>query len=161
MSTANGRPRRTHFERGAAAVEMALVLPLLLLVVGGIIDFGRMFYTQEILTNAAREGARMVAVGYTTAQADVRIGQAAVAVTTGTTTYQYCNESTATPSCSASATPCPGTPTATDAVKVIVTTPPSGASKFTFLLITPISRFFGAGVSAPILTGSSSMRCGG
>lgn len=45
-------------ERGAAAIEMALVLPVLILVLGGIIDFGRLFYTQIMLTNAAREGAR-------------------------------------------------------------------------------------------------------
>lgn len=45
-------------ERGAAAVEMAIVLPLLVLLLGGIVDFGRAFYTKNILTNAAREGAR-------------------------------------------------------------------------------------------------------
>lgn len=50
--------RARHRERGAAAVEMAIVLPLLLLLLGGIVDFGRAFYTKNILTNAAREGAR-------------------------------------------------------------------------------------------------------
>ena len=52
------RPR----ERGAAAVEMALVLPLLILLVGGIIDFGRAFMTQVVVTNAAREGTRVAVV---------------------------------------------------------------------------------------------------
>ena len=60
-------PRQTRRERAAAAVEMAIVLPLLLLIVGGIIDFGRFFYTQNIVVNAAREGARSRALGYTTA----------------------------------------------------------------------------------------------
>lgn len=52
--------RRTRrFERGAAAVEMAIVLPVLILLIGGIIDFGRAFMSQVILTNAAREGTRV------------------------------------------------------------------------------------------------------
>lgn len=50
--------RANRSERGAAAVEMALVLPVLILLIGGIVDFGRAYYTQIILTNAAREGAR-------------------------------------------------------------------------------------------------------
>jgi Flp pilus assembly protein TadG len=46
-------------ERGAQLVEFALVLPLLLLVVLGILDFGLLFQRYEVLTNAAREGARV------------------------------------------------------------------------------------------------------
>jgi Flp pilus assembly protein TadG len=49
-------------ERGAAAVEMAVVLPLLLLMLGGIVDFGRAFYTEVSLTNAARDGVRLAAI---------------------------------------------------------------------------------------------------
>ena len=44
-----------------ALVEYALMLPLLLLLVLGVMDFGRMFYTKMILTNAAREGANYLA----------------------------------------------------------------------------------------------------
>lgn len=55
-------PKRGHKERGAAAVEMAIVLPLLLLIVFGIIDFGRLLYTKVELSSAAREGARIVAI---------------------------------------------------------------------------------------------------
>jgi Flp pilus assembly protein TadG len=44
-------------------VEFALLLPLLLLIVLGIVDFGRMLNAQVSLTQAAREGARLVAVG--------------------------------------------------------------------------------------------------
>ena len=50
-------------DRGATAVEFALLLPLLLLIVMGIIDFGRMLNAQQTLTQAAREGARLVALG--------------------------------------------------------------------------------------------------
>lgn len=50
--------RRLHRERGAVAVEFALVLPLLLLLVLGGIDWGYYFFAGEIAANAAREGAR-------------------------------------------------------------------------------------------------------
>jgi Flp pilus assembly protein TadG len=63
-------------DRGAVAVEFALVLPLLLLIVFGIIDFGRALNAQITLTQAAREGARLAAVG----NADV-VGQTRAAAT--------------------------------------------------------------------------------
>ena len=52
--------RRMHKldERGVAAAEFALVLPVLLLLLFGTIEFGMMMYGREIVTNAAREGAR-------------------------------------------------------------------------------------------------------
>jgi Flp pilus assembly protein TadG len=50
-------------DRGATAVEFALLLPLLLLILLGIVDFGRMLNAQVTLTQAAREGARLVALG--------------------------------------------------------------------------------------------------
>ncbi|MCH6469348.1 TadE/TadG family type IV pilus assembly protein [Sinomonas terrae] len=49
-----------HRERGAAAVEFALVLPALLLLVLGVLDFGRIFSAQQTLTYAARAGARVM-----------------------------------------------------------------------------------------------------
>ena len=45
-------------ERGANLVEMALVLPLLMMFLMGVLDFGRAYYSYVTLTNAAREGAR-------------------------------------------------------------------------------------------------------
>jgi len=45
-------------EKGASLVEFALVLPLLLLLVFGIIEFGLLMYNKAMLTNASREGAR-------------------------------------------------------------------------------------------------------
>ena len=48
--------------RGNAVVEMALVLPLLLLVCFGITEFGRAWMMQSVLTSAAREGARLAVV---------------------------------------------------------------------------------------------------
>lgn len=49
-------------ERGAAAVEMAIVLPLLLLILGGIIDFGLQMRESIMVTNAANEGVRHLAI---------------------------------------------------------------------------------------------------
>lgn len=45
-------------ERGQALVELAMLLPILLIILLGIIDFGRVFYAYVTITNAAREGAR-------------------------------------------------------------------------------------------------------
>jgi Flp pilus assembly protein TadG len=47
-------------ENGAAAVEMAMLLPLLFMILFGIIDFGRMYNAQITVTEAAREAARAV-----------------------------------------------------------------------------------------------------
>lgn len=47
--------------RGQSLVEFALVLPLLLMLVLGAMDFGRLFYTKMVITNAAREGANYFA----------------------------------------------------------------------------------------------------
>lgn len=58
-------------ERGAVAVEMAIVLPLLLLILIGTMEFGRVFNVQNSLTQAAREGARHAAINYNKATLDV------------------------------------------------------------------------------------------
>jgi Flp pilus assembly protein TadG len=55
--------RRAPRDRGAAAVEFALLLPLLTLLIFGIVDFGRALNAQITLTQAAREGARLAALG--------------------------------------------------------------------------------------------------
>ena len=49
-------------ERGAAAVEFALVLPILVLLVFGIVEFSRAYNAQITLTSASREGARVMAI---------------------------------------------------------------------------------------------------
>jgi Flp pilus assembly protein TadG len=70
-------------ERGAELIEFALTLPLLLLLVLGIIEFGFMFQEYEVVTNAAREGARLGALipsaGYKTAEAEARANQYLIA----------------------------------------------------------------------------------
>ena len=63
-------------ERGSQLIEFALVLPLLLLVVLGIMDFGLLFQRYEAVTNAAREGARIAVLqGYTAPDVEERVKQ--------------------------------------------------------------------------------------
>ena len=49
-------------ESGNAVVEFALVLPFLLLILFGIVNFGVLMYNQSVITNAAREGARWASI---------------------------------------------------------------------------------------------------
>ena len=51
---------------------MAIVTPILLMIIAGIFDFGMMFRAWEVVTNAAREGARVGTLpGYTAQDIDV------------------------------------------------------------------------------------------
>ncbi|HYF74098.1 MAG TPA: TadE/TadG family type IV pilus assembly protein [Nocardioides sp.] len=68
-----GLARRTRVrgrEHGAAAVEFALVVPVLLLIVFGIISYGYMLSFRQALSQGAAEGARAAAVSPLPAQAD-------------------------------------------------------------------------------------------
>jgi Flp pilus assembly protein TadG len=61
-------------ERGAVLVEFAFTLPLLLFVLVGILDFGWVFQQYQVVTNAAREGARMAVLpGYVEADVQNRV----------------------------------------------------------------------------------------
>jgi Flp pilus assembly protein TadG len=62
MTTTTKRRARRGFwacESGAELIEFALVFPTLLLVLGGVMDLGLLFQRYEVVTNAAREGARV------------------------------------------------------------------------------------------------------
>jgi Flp pilus assembly protein TadG len=66
--------KRLRSETGAELIEVALTLPLLLLVLLGIIEFGFVFQQYEVITNAAREGARVAVLpSYSTDDAKTRI----------------------------------------------------------------------------------------
>jgi Flp pilus assembly protein TadG len=137
------RNRSAHNDRGAAAVEFALVLPILLVLVFGIIDFGRLYFTQITLTDAAREGVRVLALegasgsGYTAAQAatdaQTRVLDAVTGVD-GTVTV--------------------GTGTCTTGEPVTVT----ATTDFSF--ITPLPDLAGL-LGITTVTGTGVMRCGG
>ena len=66
-------------EKGASAVEFALILPILLMLVFGIFQFGIAYNNWIALTHAAREGARLAAVGAYTEQS-VRDSAPSVAI---------------------------------------------------------------------------------
>ncbi len=53
---------KSRSEKGAVAVEMALLLPVLIMLLFGIMEFGRALNTQATLTHAARESVRVMAI---------------------------------------------------------------------------------------------------
>ena len=92
--------RRIASDKGAELIETALTLPLLLLVVVGIIEFGFVFQKYEVITNAAREGARVLVLPhFGPADAVTRVNQylTAAGLNAGSATV-----------------PTPGAPVATD-----------------------------------------------
>lgn len=56
------RSRRTRDDAGQSVAEFAIVLPVLLALVVGIFEFGRSWNAQQVITNAAREGARRAVI---------------------------------------------------------------------------------------------------
>ncbi len=56
-------PVTTKSRGGVAAVETAVVLPILVVLLLGLWDIGRMIEAQQVLSNAAREGARLASTG--------------------------------------------------------------------------------------------------
>ena len=74
-SAAEAGPRGVRRESGVALIEAAFVLPILLVLCIGMLDFGRAFHMKSLLDQAAREGVRVAVV--TTPDADLvasRIG---------------------------------------------------------------------------------------
>ena len=54
--------RHGRTRRGQALVEFALILPILMILLMGIIEFGRAWNVKQVLTDASREGARLAVV---------------------------------------------------------------------------------------------------
>jgi Flp pilus assembly protein TadG len=128
-------------DRGATAVEFALLLPIVLMMVFGLIDFGRALNAQISLTQAAREGARLAALGGSTSAVTART-QSAAGNLGGTVTVTV--------------TPCPAN--ATQANDAVV------QASYVFNFITPVGAFAGlfggTGFGSPItLTATGDMPC--
>lgn len=141
------RRHRTLRERGAAAVEMAIVMPLLLLVIGGIIDLGRLYLGEIIVTNAARDAVRMASFQtYTDAQVQARGTQAA----TGLKPFV-----TNTDPVTSAPTTCAvyGTET-TKTTSVTVT-----AQNFNWMMLNAVPRLFGGSITTPVIRSTATAQC--
>ena len=135
-------------QSGQAVIELALTLPILLVIVMGIFDFGLMFQRYEVVTNAAREGARVgVLPNYTTADAQARAQQY---LTSG-----GLSSASATINAAVAATTF-GTPAKTvNQVTVTVAYP------YTYPFIGPILNLVGGSLGSVTLQGVSTMRVEG
>ena len=136
-------------EDGQALLETALTLPLLLLVSVGIFEFGRAYQTMQVVTNAAREGARLAVLPNPVAGAvDTR-------VRSYLTSGQLPNAATATVVVNPTATVDIGGGATASASLVTVGYP------YQFMVLQPVVRLIvpGATLGAPItLTASAQMR---
>lgn len=131
------RPRLGRSERGQALAEFAMILPVFFLLLFSLVDFGRAFYTWLVLTNAAREGARVGAVQGNAAAINTRVQEStstlnATSLTTALTNVQGARGTTVTV-----------------------------ALNYNFRYVTPIGAIagmFGRTLRTPVITASSSMR---
>lgn len=76
-------------DRGAVAVEFALVAPILLTLVAGIVEFSHAYNLQISVTQAAREAARNMAITNDQAEAQAAAAQGAPGLATNTFTYTF------------------------------------------------------------------------
>ncbi|MBM7519577.1 TadE/TadG family type IV pilus assembly protein [Nocardioides nitrophenolicus] len=90
-----GRTSSTRRERGTAAVEFALIVPVLVLLVFGIVSYGMMLSFRQTLSQAATEGARAAAVqldpSQRTSSAEEAIDDALATLSVGGTTLSCDN----------------------------------------------------------------------
>lgn len=123
---------------GQSLVEFGLIMPLLLILLFGLCDFGRAFYSWLVVTNAAREGARVGAVQGDTSAINTRIQSSASGITLTNLTITLTNVQGSR-----------GTPVEVDL-------------SYTFNFVTPIGGILqlmgGSSLSAPTITAHASMR---
>src|SRR5689334_25014448 len=139
--------RRDRGERGAELIELALILPMLLLMFAAIVDFGLLFQRYLVVSNAAREGARIAVLpGYNATDVQNRV-------------TQYVRQSTGDNTLNPTAT------TTLVSIDPPGATPPFAAAQVTvqlthsYLVIGPVSALFGGGSWTTItLTVRSTMR---
>src|SRR4051812_20522096 len=128
--------RRLREQRGASAVEFAFIVPLLIMLVLGIAEFGHAFQVQGTLSAAAREGVRAMALQNDQTAARTAAKNAASSLRPALTNAQI----VVTPAT------CPAGATTTN-VRVTI------SYRMPYL-----TGFFGSGVQ---LTGTGVMRCNG
>jgi Flp pilus assembly protein TadG len=91
------RARGTWGRRGQAAVEFALILPFLLVMLVGIIEFGRAWNEHQVITDAAREAARKGAIFDETITLDSVINTAVASMTAAGINPARCDDCIAAP----------------------------------------------------------------
>ena len=128
---------RLRDQRGASAVEFAVIVPLLIVLVLGIAEFGHAFQVHGTLSAAAREGARAMALQNDQTLARAAVLDAASSLNPAIAPHQI----VVTPAS------CPAVGGSSTNVRVTITYP------MPFL-----TGFFGTGVE---LTGTGVMRCNG
>jgi Flp pilus assembly protein TadG len=137
-------------EKGSSAVEFALVLPVLMLILFGIVEFGFILYDKAIVTNASREGARRGIV-YRGVSAGVSAEEIVDTVSSYCGSYLVSlGSGTATPSTTITGNcAVPGS-----SLTVAVNYP------YTFLVLPDLGRSFGGSLTGGItLSGATVMRC--
>jgi Flp pilus assembly protein TadG len=134
--------KRFRNQRGAALLETAVTLPMIMLVAVGIFEFGRAYQTWQVLTNAAREGARIAVLpDYTDAQVNTTVQNY---LTSGRLTYASTTKITVVRNVPFGAT---------TASRVDVDYP------FQFMVIGPVAKLVRSGskVGAPLTMHSSAL----
>lgn len=124
----------TRDERGAVAVEFALVAPLLIALIIAVVEFSNAFNVQVSVTQASREAARTMAITKDSAKATAAGKAGAPSINSSLLTFDY-----SAAACSA----------ATPTTNAVVTVTYTG---------TPLTGFFG---SSLVLKGKGAMQCGG
>jgi len=121
-------------ERGAVAVEFALVAPILIALIIAVVEFSNAYNVQVSVTQASREAARTMAITKDSVKATAAGKAGAPSINSSLLTFDY------------SAATCP---TATPTANAVVTVTYTG---------TPLTGFFGSSLT---LTGKGAMQCGG
>ncbi|HMF97352.1 MAG TPA: TadE family protein [Vicinamibacterales bacterium] len=135
-------------ESGQALLEVAMTLPLLLLVSVSIFEFGRAYQTWQVVTNAAREGARVAILPNATT------GDVQSRVTAYMQSGQLDNYQNATVTVNQNTPVAVGTGTAASSVVTV-------AYPFSFIVLNPVANLVAHGttVGAPLtLTSVAEMR---
>jgi Flp pilus assembly protein TadG len=128
---------RLREERGATAVEFALIVPLLIVLLLGIAEFGRAFQVQGTLSAAAREGVRVMALQNDPTAARTAVRNAATSLDPTITDAEI----------AISPATCPTTNSGSTSVRLTISYP-----------MPYLTGFFGSGLG---LTGTGVMRCTG
>ncbi len=135
VPTGDVRIRRGRNQRGAVAVEFALIVPVLLLLVLGILEFGFGYHAWDATQNAAREGARLGAVSPDRDEIIARVR--------GTTSFLDQSKLTVSVDCGLTGgtfAPCSGNAADWDEGDIVRVT-----VEYTYDFLTPLPAFTGMG----------------